>query len=116
MVIGSTGSLAFLKRMGIDTFDDIIDHSRYDHIQDWKLRINAIHELLDELHDLDWPKIYADTVERRQSNITKFFTGAVVEPYVDNLVARMKLINKTETIIKYLNCNIISLEKLVRNK
>ena len=95
IVIGPTGSLSALKKMGIDTFDDIIDHSRYEHIQDWKQRINAIHNLLDELYSLDWPKIYKDTKDRRVANINKFFNGNIITPYMNNIVERMSNIAKT---------------------
>lgn len=96
IIIGPTGSASVLKKMGVDIFEDIIDHSRYDHIQDWKDRIDEIHKLLDELYLLNWEEIYKLTYERRKNNIENFFNGSFVEIYCNNLADRMSNIAKTE--------------------
>jgi len=89
MISGPTGSVATLRNMGFDTFDDIIEHSRYDYISDWKQRIDMIHTILDELHELGWEQIYKDTYLRRLSNARHFYSGLAVRPYMNDLTERM---------------------------
>ena len=74
--INGPGSIALLKSFGFDTFDDIIDHSRYDDIAGPYTKIEAVSELLDDLVDLDWPSLWALTKNRRQKNVEHFFSDA----------------------------------------
>lgn len=67
VIIGGKGSIAVLREMGIDTYDDIIDHSIYDN-EPHNTRIQAIHKLLHNMQYYDWEQIYKDTVERREKN------------------------------------------------
>jgi len=94
IIIGSTGAVANLRSMGFDTFDDIIDHSRYDFRNTWRSRIDIIHEMLDELKDLNWSKIYEETKLRRLANVRHFFSGLAVLPYARNIANRMSYISK----------------------
>lgn len=101
MVIGSTGILSYLKSIGFDTYDDIIDHNRYQHISDWKARIDAIHELLDELYKLDWAEIYAQTRNRRISNARHFWSGLAVKSTMERVATRMSEIDSKEYRYNY---------------
>lgn len=67
VIISGKESIAALREMGIDTYDDIIDHSRYDNSPD-RLRIQHLHTLLNDMQHYDWEQIYIDTVERREKN------------------------------------------------
>ena len=67
VIIAGKGSIAMLREMGIDTYDDIIDHSRYDNSND-NTRIQDVHALLHDMQYYDWEQIYKDTVERRKRN------------------------------------------------
>jgi hypothetical protein len=66
LVQGPPGSISFLRNLGFDVFDDIIDHS-YDSIADWKTRTDLMLSELDRIYDqLD--TLYNKTVERRVAN------------------------------------------------
>ena len=68
LVQGSVGTVAKLKQMGFDTFDDLIDHSIYDDEPDWALRTIKMQEVLDSIyHDIE--DMYFATIARRQRNI-----------------------------------------------
>jgi hypothetical protein len=67
VIISGKGSIAALKEMGIDTYDDIIDHSRYDNSPD-ESRIQHLHTLLNDMQHYDWEQIYTNTIERREKN------------------------------------------------
>ena len=98
ILIAPPGSIAVLKSMGFDTFDDIIDHSRYDYISDWRERIDAIHELLDELYFLNWEELYNRTYKRRMANIKLFYSGDPVRPYGIELAEKMSRIGETSYV------------------
>lgn len=101
IVIGSTGVMSYLKSIGFDTYDDIIDHNRYQHITDWKLRINAIHKLLDELYELDWNEIYVKTRNRRLTNARHFWSGLAVKESMERVATRMSEIDQKEYQYNY---------------
>ena len=67
VIIAGKGSIAMLRGMGFDTYDDIIDHDIYDNEPD-ETRIQSVHKLLRYMQYYDWKKIYTDTVERRKKN------------------------------------------------
>jgi hypothetical protein len=77
--INGPGSIKLLKSFGFDTFDDIIDHSRYDDITSPYKKIKAVSELLDDLVQLDWPNLWMSTKKRRQKNVEHFFSDAYNE-------------------------------------
>jgi len=67
VIIAGNGSIAMLKDLGFDIYEDIIDHSRYDNSSD-ATRIQDVHRLLSEIQYYDWEQIYKDTVGRREKN------------------------------------------------
>lgn len=75
LVLGNPGTVEHLRDIGVDTFDDIIDHKYYDHELDWKLRISKIHEILDSLLVQNLEEIYRQTHSRRESNRQHFHSG-----------------------------------------
>lgn len=68
LVQGSVGTVAKLKQMGFDTFDDFIDHSIYDSEPNWALRTTKMLGVLDNIYN-DIGDIYFSTIDRRQRNI-----------------------------------------------
>lgn len=94
---GNPGSVEFLRSLGVDTFDDIIDHNSYDHIQDWRQRLERIHNIILELMDQNIEDIWDRTLYRRELNKERFFAGEfrssyqyetldpLLEPYVLSL-------------------------------
>ena len=67
ILLASPGAVKFLRDIGIDTFDDIIDHS-YDNTIDIRSRIQQISTQLDQLYQLDLDKIYNDIKPRLRKN------------------------------------------------
>jgi len=74
MFLMSADSLVvdFLRDMGIDMFDDIIDHS-YDTIRGFKEKTYAIHAELCRLNKLDLPSIFANNRLRLENNYKRLF-------------------------------------------
>lgn len=68
LILGSKGIIAYLRKIGIDTFDDIIDHS-YDQVEDLRTKISMIHQQLDRLMTSDLDTIWDNTYERRKKNL-----------------------------------------------
>lgn len=86
IVIGCAGTISYLRDMGVDVFDDIIDHKYYDSETNTNTRIEKIHTLLDSLVLQDLHKIYQDTEQRRKLNVANFFNGSFNQKYENSLL------------------------------
>jgi hypothetical protein len=75
VIIGSPGTVSYLRDAGVDVFDDIIDHAHYDNVSDWQKRIHCAHQVLESLVTQDLEKIYQQTHQRRIDNVKKFYAG-----------------------------------------
>ena len=73
VIIGSPGTISYLRDTGVDVFDDIIDHAHYDNVSDWQQRIHCTHQVLESLLAQDLEKIYQQTQQRRIDNVKKFY-------------------------------------------
>ena len=82
--LGNSGIIQLIRDMGVDVFDDVIDHS-YDVETDHRLRLNKIHHELDRLSELDWQHLNKLTVDRRIENSQKFYKGVFIDPYLQKL-------------------------------
>lgn len=67
ILLSSPGAVQFLRDIGIDTFDDIINHS-YDNTIDIRSRIQQISDQVDRLERLDLNTIYTDIKPRLRRN------------------------------------------------
>jgi len=67
ILIASPGAIQFLRDIGLDTFDDVIDHS-YDNILDPKIRIKQVIDQLDQLAQVDLVSIYRKLYHRLDDN------------------------------------------------
>lgn len=74
LVFGNPGTVGYLRDMGVDVFDDIIDHS-YDLIDNWQERLHAIHYQLEKLINQNIESVFQATQTRRINNVNKFFSG-----------------------------------------
>jgi len=83
-MVGGLGTVSYLRDIGVDVFDDVIDHS-YDLDLDWVNRINRMHDSLGQLMQQDLPTIYEQTKDRRQRNQELFFSGKFGMQYVDRI-------------------------------
>jgi hypothetical protein len=83
-IVGSLGTIQHLRDLGVDVFDDIIDHS-YDLESDWVVRIDRMHDSLAQLMQQDLSKLYEQTRDRRLYNQERFFSGQFGMHYVDRI-------------------------------
>ena len=75
VMIGSPGTVNYLRDIGVDVFDDIIDHHHYDNNPDWQQRIHGAQQVLESLLSQDLEKIYQQTHSRRLKNVETFYAG-----------------------------------------
>lgn len=71
LLIASPNSIQFLREIGIDTFDDIIDHS-YDNEINVRQRITKVFNEIDRLMLLDLESVYLKIKDRLYQNSTYF--------------------------------------------
>lgn len=90
LIFGNPGTVAHLRNLGVDVFDDIIDHQLYDNELDWRIRLSCIHTVIDNLvvHDLE--HIYKITESRRLENQRKFFAGDFDTRYNQELLFQIE--------------------------
>jgi hypothetical protein len=67
IMISSRGLIQYMRDIGFDTFDDIINHS-YDSIEDDRERISAAIKELDRLNEVDLFELHAQCKERFVKN------------------------------------------------
>jgi hypothetical protein len=65
--LADPGTVSWLRRLGFDMFDDLIDHA-YDSITDWRVRIDMIHDQINQLASLNMADIFYQTRDRRLAN------------------------------------------------
>ena len=73
VLIASVGAVQFLRDIGLDTFDDIIDH-RYDTIHDDRERIEQALVQVDYLNQLDLATVYEKIKSRLKGNSEYFLS------------------------------------------
>lgn len=79
------GTLDLLREIGFDTFDDILEHSRYSEYHNTLTRLKSLHKRLDELSDWNWAEIYRITEERRVYNRELVLSGNIARKYYQQL-------------------------------
>lgn len=82
LIIGNCGIIEHLRDVGVDVFDDIVDHKYYDTEPNWQSRIQKVHKLLDDLMTQDLQHINEVTLTRRQMNSQRFFSREFNKQYV----------------------------------
>lgn len=86
---GSVGSLDIMRDIGIDTYDDIIDHSVYENKIDLFEKMEAIHVYLQEIKNWNWKELYRATVERRAANRDLLFSNIIQDNFAKQLVKKI---------------------------
>jgi hypothetical protein len=74
LIFGNPGTVEFLRSLGVDVFDDIIDHS-YDQDPDWKSRLVKIHQEIKRLVNTGLLDSWQSTQQRRQLNCDNFWSN-----------------------------------------
>ena len=90
LMFGNPGTISFLKTLGVDTYDDVIDHAFYDNEPDWRIRLTKIHTVLDNLIDYGAEKIYQHLFVRTQNNTHKFRNGDFDPGYQSQLTSAIE--------------------------
>lgn len=80
VLIASPGAVQFLRDTGIDTFDDIIDHS-YDSISDNRHRIMSALDQIDRLVQMDLATLYTQIKPRLKHNSEYFLSQEFREQF-----------------------------------
>lgn len=83
------GTIAYLRSMGFDTFDDYIDHNHYDNELDWKIRTILMQEVLDNIYP-NIEKIFNETVDRRIANANLLNSATIVEKCLETIKSQIK--------------------------
>ena len=90
IMLSSPGTVHFLRSMGIDMFDDVIDHS-YDIIEDPALRINSAIDLnLDILTSSNVIELWKENKYRIDKNIAFVKEGKLKDFYTDRFWNTLK--------------------------
>ena len=84
LLLAQPGSIQHLRDVGIDVFDDLIDHS-YDLEPRWQVRLDMIHKEIDRLVTLEWNSIFDQTEERRIANYNYFYSKELYTRYTQHL-------------------------------
>ena len=89
--VAGPGTVNLLRKIGIDVFDDIIDHS-YDLETNNAKRMGLILEQLDRMVEWDWVSIYQRTKERRKTNKEFLLSGQLQDAFVQNLKNKINIL------------------------
>jgi len=87
LVAGYQHIVAHLGDLGVDTFDDLIDHKYYDSEPNWQVRLQKIHQVIEDLLGQDIAEIYNNTKQRRINNAEKFFNEEFGTQYRDKITS-----------------------------
>jgi hypothetical protein len=94
LVFGNAKTISHLRSLGVDVFDDIIDHDYYDIQLDWRTRLYRIHELINHLVTSDLEHIFKITKDRRMENQRKFFAGEFDNRYNQEIALQIEKLKK----------------------
>jgi len=87
-ILGTSKIVEHLRDLGVDVYDDIVNHS-YDHESDGSKRISLILDDLDRLLGLDLDKIWLDTYERRKQNLDLVYSQEFQDFLTSDLIKRI---------------------------
>jgi hypothetical protein len=93
LMFGNPGTMSFLKTLGVDTYDDVIDHAYYDNEVDWRERLAKMHTILDNLIGYGAEKIYQQLFLRVQNNQNKFYNGEFDPGYQSQLISAIERVS-----------------------
>lgn len=92
VVISGQGTVAYLRSLGFDTYDDIINHNHYDTQEHPKDRLRCVHELLETMKDMDWETIYKQTQDRRAMNREHLLSGKTRIDFLSKLTDTINIL------------------------
>ena len=88
VVVASKHTIKLLRELGFDVYDDIIDHSMYDELDDLD-RLHGVHKLLDIMQYYDWDDLYLKTGDRREANRNKIINLQFETKFLNTLTEHL---------------------------
>jgi hypothetical protein len=82
LIWGNPKTVNFMRSIGVDTYDDVIDHKYYDTEKDHRQRLNKLHKVLDDLMTVGAEQVYNQLADRATANRIKFFNGEFDKMYL----------------------------------
>lgn len=89
IMLGGVNTISDLRLLGVDCFDDYIDHDYYDQEIDPVARINKIQNLVKDLNKLNVQEIWHKTESRRNQNIVNFLNGSFGRKYLEQILSKL---------------------------
>jgi hypothetical protein len=89
LILGTANTLQHLRDLGIDTFDDIIDHGSYDNEPDVRTKINLILAQVDRLMSMNLEQVWNDTYQRRKHNYELVYSTEFQFKMAEDLIKRV---------------------------
>jgi len=88
LILGSAGTIEYLRAIGVDVFDDVIDHS-YDQESDLQTKIAMLMESITKLLAQDLDQVWRDTYHRRQKNLDLVYSPAFQQRMFADIASRV---------------------------
>jgi hypothetical protein len=88
LILGSVGTVEYLRAIGVDVFDDIIDHA-YDQEPNLETKIDMLMESITNLLAQDLDQIWLDTLHRRQKNLDLVYSPAFQQRMFADIASRV---------------------------
>ena len=89
LILGTANILQHLQDLGVDTFDDIIDHGLYDNTIDVRTKINLILTQVDRLMGMNLEQVWNDTYQRRKHNYELVYSTEFQFKMAEDLIKRV---------------------------
>lgn len=90
VVLGSPGTVALLRSVGFDMFDDIFGGHTYDTIPGISQRIDAVHDAIPAYDHNTWAQLYNDTAARRRENRELLLSGKIEQDFIHRLTGMIR--------------------------
>lgn len=88
--VAEPGTLDLLRKHGFDVYDDIMNHSVYEHLPCFYSRLDNMHSRLRQVLRYDWEEIFRLTATRRLRNYQQLQSGDIERDFCNRLMQRIK--------------------------
>jgi hypothetical protein len=88
LILGSVGTIEYLRDVGVDVFDDIVDHA-YDQEPNLEKKIAMLMESITKLLAQDLDQVWRDTYLRRQKNLDLVYSPAFQQRMFADIASRV---------------------------
>ena len=88
LILGPVGIIGYLRDIGVDVFDDIVDHS-YDQEPDLETKIGMLMTAITNLLAQDLDQVWQDTLHRRQKNLDLVYSPEFQQQMFADIASRV---------------------------